>query len=213
MSSTILTIIVLVVMWLVVLVPMFVRRGEDHTEVHSSEPVDGPVRVLDRRAPARRFPTRAAMHVPTAPVEPAPPAGLDDLLDVGDDQPEPRARMLARRRRTLATLLGLTVLTLLVVALSRGRSGAWFVQLLCDLMFASYLIGLRREVRRERVRRAVRLARLTAARARASARRTVRATTPTARPPHPSPQRPVALDDQDPSFAELDYRHRRVVGG
>ena len=46
MSSTILMAIVLVVMWLVVLVPMFVRRGEDRAEL----PVDGQVRHRDARA-------------------------------------------------------------------------------------------------------------------------------------------------------------------
>ena len=35
MSSTILMAIVLVIMWLVVLVPMFVRHGEDRAELRS----------------------------------------------------------------------------------------------------------------------------------------------------------------------------------
>ena len=51
MSSTILMAIVLVVMWLVVLVPMFVRRGDERAETRSMDRFATAMRVLSRRSP------------------------------------------------------------------------------------------------------------------------------------------------------------------
>jgi len=51
-SSTILMAIVLVIMWLVVLVPMFVRHGEDRAELRSVDRFATAMRVLSRRTPS-----------------------------------------------------------------------------------------------------------------------------------------------------------------
>ena len=54
MSSTILMAIVLVVMWLVVLVPMFVRRHDERSETRSMEAFASAMRVLSRRPAGTR---------------------------------------------------------------------------------------------------------------------------------------------------------------
>ena len=96
MSSTILMAIVLVVMWLVVLVPMFVRRGDERAELRSMDRFATAMRVLSRRAPSsggvagrRRYAT-------------APPAPYAD--GASPVRTAARDRMLRRRRRTLAVL-------------------------------------------------------------------------------------------------------------
>lgn len=138
MSSTILTVIVLVVMWLVVLVPMFARRREEADETRSIEKFSSAMRVLARR--------------PSAMLTAAPPVGATGDTGVSRPMPAARAEMLARRRRTLGTLLMLAALTLV---LSVGWSSKfWVVQLAADALLVGYLWWLRAEAGRERERRA-----------------------------------------------------------
>jgi hypothetical protein len=156
MSSTILTVIVLVVMWVVVLLPMVVRRGDEPAEA------------------------------------PAEPAGLVST---------PRAAMLARRRRTLGTLLALVPVTAAAGMLVSSR--LWLANPICDLLLAGYLGWLRAQARRAAVVR--------------TRRATRRAAAPTRQPTavHPptsaSPAHVVDLDDDDPSFTQLDEHYPRAV--
>ena len=226
MSSTILTVIVLVVMWLVVLVPMFVRRADEPVEPAGDDSGEAATstRALARRALTGhglgddtdletdlgtdfgtdgdgdvhgdgdgRSDRRGAAGFEGARFGAAGAhrdlRGLRDLRDLRDgadglarseDDPEneevsgdvdadefeeltrpstARARMIARRRRALAILAGLTLGALVTVALTRGQPAAWAVQVGCDLLLVGYLVGLRGEARRERVRRTVRAAR------------------------------------------------------
>ncbi|HEY9475237.1 MAG TPA: hypothetical protein VIS06_15495, partial [Mycobacteriales bacterium] len=223
MSSTILTVIVLVVMWLVVLVPMFVRRADEPVEPAGDDSGEAATstRALARRALTGhgigddigletgletdfgtdgdgdvhgdgdgRSDRRGAAGFEGARFGAAGAhrdlRGLRDLRDGADglarseDDPEneevsgdvdadefeeltaprtARARMIARRRRALAILAGLTLGALVTVALTRGQPAAWAVQVGCDLLLVGYLVGLRGEARRERVRRTVRAAR------------------------------------------------------
>jgi hypothetical protein len=146
-SSTILMAIVLVIMWLVVLVPMFVRRGEDRAELRSMDRFATAMRVLSRRAPSaggvagrRRYAT-------------APPASYAD--GTSPVRTAARERMLRRRRRTLAVLAGIAVLAApAALALSPWL---WLAQVPATLMLAGYVGWLRAQVRREyewRTRRA-----------------------------------------------------------
>jgi hypothetical protein len=148
MSSTILMAIVLVIMWLVVLVPMFVRRGDDRAEVRSMDRFASAMRVLSRRAPStggvagkRRY----ATAVPTPYADGASPV-----------RTAARERMLRRRRRTLAVLAATAVLA--APAALGVSSWLWFVQVPATLMLAGYVGWLRAQVRREHDRRTRRTA-------------------------------------------------------
>jgi hypothetical protein len=224
--------IVLVSMWLVVLVPMFVRRGDDRAEFRSMDRFATAMRVLSRRAPAsggvagrRRYAT-------------APPAPYAD--GTSPIRTAARERMLRRRRRTLAVLAGITVLGApAALALS---SWLWLAQVPATLMLAGYVGWLRAQVRREYERRTRRAALFgeaaTAAPAPAphAARRPSRIAAAVAaeeaaevadrswRPvPVPTPTyvtAPVArrhaatmvdLDDDDLTFADLDARELKTV--
>jgi hypothetical protein len=171
MSSTILMVIVLIVMWLVVLVPMFVRRHDESTEARSMERFASTMRVLSRRAHvAARSATLSrpgmlsrsatasagAAARPATATRPAMPAQTATVTgaEVGQStsaaaariRAEGRRRMLARRRRTLA---GLTVL------LAAGLLGAvaltgvlWVPTAVAGLLLGGYVGWLRQQVRR-----------------------------------------------------------------
>ena len=161
MGSTILTVIVLVVMWVVVLVPMFARRNEESLETAGGR-LGGAVRILARR----NKPAPHVSHADDTEIEDAVPdetediealeaeevSEVDDPAVVERPMPSSRAQMLARRRRTLGTIVMLAVMTALLAAGWRPR--IWLVQVALDVLLVGYLWWLRQEVRRERQRRA-----------------------------------------------------------
>jgi hypothetical protein len=233
-SSTILMAIVLVIMWLVVLVPMFVRRGEDRAESRSMDRFATAMRVLSRRTPAGSGGIAGRRRYATAP--PAPYAdGASPVRTAA------RERMLRRRRRTLATL----TITALVAGLAALVVSPllWLAAVPAVLLLGGYVGWLRAQVRREherRSRRATLFGEHAAPVARHTARRPARIAAAVAAEedaavpdrswhpvPVPSPTyvtAPVArryaagavdLDDDDLSFAELDavraYERPRAV--
>jgi hypothetical protein len=140
--------IVLVIMWLVVLVPMFVRRGEDRAELRSMDRFATAMRVLSRRSPSsggvagrRRYAT-------------APPAPYAD--GTSPIRTAARERMLRRRRRTLAVLAGIAVIT--APAALAMSPWLWLAQVPATLLLVGYVGWLRAQVRREYERRARRAA-------------------------------------------------------
>lgn len=148
MSSTILMAIVLVIMWLVVLVPMFVRRGDDRAEVRSMDRFATAMRVLSRRAPSSGGVAGKRRYVTAAPTPYAD--GASPVRTAA------RERMLRRRRRTLAVLAATAVLA--APAALTVSSWLWFVQVPATLMLAGYVGWLRAQVSREHDRRARRTA-------------------------------------------------------
>jgi hypothetical protein len=147
-SSTILMAIVLVVMWLVVLVPMFVRRGDDRAEARSMDRFATAMRVLSRRSPGTGG---VAGRRPYAKVPPTPYA--DGMSPV---RAAARAEMLRRRRRTLGVL---TVTAVLAVPGALVVTGwLWLLEAAAVLLLAGYVGWLRQQVRREQERRARRAA-------------------------------------------------------
>jgi hypothetical protein len=230
-SSTILMVIVLVVMWLVVLVPMFVRRHED--EAASADQPASPTRVLARRTRSTRGRGPHRHRCDDAGNDAAP--GWPGVAASAFSRDQARRRMLLRRRRTLLLLLTLTAL---------GFAGAtlvtawfWGLHICATALLAGYVAWLRKQVGREHARR-LRRAALSARTAPPSfpaplghlrpapqtpsarvsaARPASRAGEPTA-PPHtggrPSTSdsklsaRPgdpvVALDDDDPTLADIE---------
>jgi hypothetical protein len=232
-SSTILMAIVLVIMWLVVLVPMFVRHGEDRAELRSVDRFATAMRVLSRRTPSSGVAGRR--RYATAP--PAPYAdGTSPIRTAA------RERMLRRRRRTLAVLAGIA---LLAVPAARALSPwLWLAQVPAVVLLVGYVGWLRTQVRREYERRARRAALFgEAASARPgpvshAVRRTGRVAAAVAaeeaseaadrswRPvPVPTPtyvtapvaRRPtestVDLDDDDLTFTDLEANGRERTGG
>ena len=148
MSSTILMAIVLVVMWLVVLVPMFVRRGDERAETRSMDRFATAMRVLSRRSAGSGG---VAGRRPYATVPPTPYA--DGISPV---RAAARAEMIRRRRRTLSVL---AVTALLALPASLFVSGwLWLVEVSAVLLLTAYVGWLRQQVRREQERRSRRAA-------------------------------------------------------
>jgi hypothetical protein len=140
----------IVVMWAVVLVPMWLRRHDAATESRSAERFSTAMRTLSRRThgtPGRRYvvmPRRQAgalsVHVtgaavaPSVAVRPARPSGSTA-----------RATMVRRRRRTTIVLLGMATLTAVPAALG---AFPWLVQVAFDLVLVAFLAHLRTQARR-----------------------------------------------------------------
>jgi predicted lipid-binding transport protein (Tim44 family) len=250
MSSTILMVIVLVVMWLVVLVPMFVRRHDESTEARSMDRFASTVRVLSRRAHAAARSATLSRPATAAEVGDVSSAAAARIRADG------RRRMLARRRRTLGGLTGLLALGLLGALTLSGAF--WLVTAAAAVLLGGYLGWLRQQVRRAHqraLRRAAVFSRTTPSqpayaatkhairpgrtirpsrhRAAARAEEPAEAAAPAADrswepTPVPAPlyvgkaiapalaESVVALDDDDPSFAEIDAAapapgHRRAA--
>lgn len=132
---------VLVVLWIVVLVPMVLRRSGADTAT-TSEGMGSTMRILHRRG-AKPGVTETAMDVLKRPLR-------DPMVE---------ADVVARRRRTLAGLVGLALLWAVLAIFV--RSYFWTAQIVLDLIVFGYIVYLRLEAQREaerRERRAVRFA-------------------------------------------------------
>ena len=146
MSSTILMAIVLVVMWLVVLVPMFVtprrRAGRD--------PVDGPVRHRDAGAVPPLAGHRRGRRPPAGTRRSRPTPYADGASPIRAAARGPRC--IRRRRRTLAVL---AVHRRAGAAPARWSSaaGCGWCQASPTLLLVGYVGWLRQQVRREQARR------------------------------------------------------------
>jgi hypothetical protein len=197
MGSTILTVIVLVVMWVVVLVPMFTRRNEESDETMAGR-FGGAVRILARRSRPAPHVSRADRTEDEADAVDEDTAEELSDVDIEDEEvpelierpmPSARAQMLARRRRTLGTIIMLAVMTALLAIGWRPR--IWVIQIGLDVLLVGYLWWLRQEVHRERARRERR-----AQRGEPIARTAAR---PNSRRPAPvSTRRPVASPVAEP---------------
>jgi len=141
---------VIVIMWAVVLVPMWLRRHDAATESRSVDKFSAAMRVLSRRQPqsgTARYvlmPRRAAattVHVSgaSAPTTPRPaPAPAPR-------RPRRKASLAVRRRRVLFALLGVALLTM-VLAMAGGIS--WVLQIVIDLFVVAFVVHLRTQARR-----------------------------------------------------------------
>ena len=123
----------LVVLWFVVLVPMVVTRGETRAD-------DPEVRADGGRTLKRRRPVDPVVHAETERVS----IDRAALRTTG----ELRRNVHAVRRRVLAGLVALAVLTL--VGAVAWRSALWAPQVALDLAVVGYLMTTRAAARRER---------------------------------------------------------------
>ncbi len=185
MFSPMMTVLVLAVLWLIVVIPMVVKRNDDRASEKSAAKFGTAMRALSTRrslgALARPAPVAesrgAELHVPaTRPqvfvpgggprVSPAArrpvPAAMEavvysDRIDKAD-MSEARRQMMARRRRSLTVLSVGTVLGLLL-AVTVGGGFLWALTLLFLAGLAGYLLFLRNQALHDRDRRESRVRR------------------------------------------------------
>lgn len=145
--------LVIVVMWGVVLVPMWLRRQERSNELSSVSRFSGAMRVLSRRVPVEQtrsvvMPSRpAAVRRPVTAGVRTPRAGVRRPGTGGRRTPA------SRRQRTLTGLCGLCLVTALLVLVSPGLGV--LAQLGSDVLLAAGVVRTRRLVVAERRRAAV----------------------------------------------------------
>ena len=140
----------IVVMWAVVLVPMWLRRHDAATESRSVDRFSTAMRTLSRRThatPGRRYvvmPRRTAGAVSVHVTGAAVAAGAS----VRPGRPavsQSRAAMVRRRRRTTMVLLVTVTLTALLAVVGMFP---WLVQIAFDLVLVAFLAHLRTQARR-----------------------------------------------------------------
>jgi hypothetical protein len=159
------TVFVLAVLWLIVVVPMILRRSDENRRDRSVDGFGRAMRALGRRAPA----TRAEVFVPrehrappppSAPTSPAlarrrPVPAAEEALMYPVDRAEmsaARTQMMARRRRSL-TILGVGTAIFGLLALMMGGA-LWFLALPFVVGLGGYVWFLRSQALRDRDRRA-----------------------------------------------------------
>src|SRR3954462_9022708 len=114
MLSPMMTVVVLTVLWLIVVVPMVLRRSDERRRERSVEGFGRAMRALGRRA-GTPDEVHAEVYVPrqnraklAAPDRRPVPAAQEALMYPPDrsELSAARAQMLARRRRSLSILIG-----------------------------------------------------------------------------------------------------------
>ena len=213
MTSPMLTVLILAVLWLIVVVPMVVRRKDARAGERSiarfgsamralgarrSESIESPV----SRADGRPETTGSSSRTVTEPVARRPvPASKESLMYPPDrhEMSDARRQMMTRRRRSLTTLGAGSVLLLLVAVLT-GSTFAWILEVMLLVSLGGYLAFLRSQARRDRDRREHR-------RERAVSRSTATGYDATAAP-ESRPLRPVEnavrIDEDDVELDHLD---------
>jgi hypothetical protein len=151
---------VIVIMWAVVLVPMWLRRHDAATETRSVDRFSTAMRVLSRRpsgGPDRRYvlmpkrDSRVSVHVSGASASRRPPTRQAPAAPPSRPQTRTASRagakpsLAVRRRRTFLVLAGVTLLTLLLAV--TGVIG-WPLQLVVDLILVAFVVHLRTQAKR-----------------------------------------------------------------
>ena len=205
MLSPTMTVLVLVVLWLIVVVPMVLRRRDARRNERSIAEWGRGMRALGRRGTAD---TSAEVFVarsdeddraPLAGPGRRPVPAAQEALMYPPDRSElsaARVQMLARRRRALGVLFGGSFLFGALALLMGGI--LWFVAAAFLAGTAGYLLFLRSQALRDRARRENR-------QARAAARRSG-GYDATAEPQRfeQQPDTVVRIDDDDPELQSLD---------
>ena len=162
----------IVVMWAVVLVPMWLRRHDAATEARSVDRFSTAMRTLSRRttsAPGRRYvvmPRRSeggvSVHVSgAAAAEPPRREQVTARVSAPPPRPaqpqrparpaakparrRPQKSLIARRRRMM---LGVLAVTFVTFVLAVAGVCPWLLQLVFDLLLVAFCIHLRAQARR-----------------------------------------------------------------
>jgi hypothetical protein len=171
MTSPMLTVIVLAVLWLIVVVPMLVRRKDERAGERSVARFGSAMRALSSRRglafESTAEPITTTKGDPVAPVHGAVsrrpvPVSKESLMYPPDrhEMSDARRQMMARRRRSLTTLV-VGGVVLLLASLLTGSTFAWALTVMLLASLSGYLLFLRSQARRDRERREARLTRAT----------------------------------------------------
>jgi membrane protein implicated in regulation of membrane protease activity len=153
------TVFVLAVLWLIVLVPMFLRRNDERRRDRGVDGFGRAMRALGRRSATGQAevfvaPNQEPPRVSVAPAarrpEPAPEEALLHPVDRAE-MSQARQQMMARRRRSL-TVLGVGSAVFTLIALVAG-SLFWLPAIGFLLGLTGYLWFLRSQALRDRERR------------------------------------------------------------
>jgi membrane protein implicated in regulation of membrane protease activity len=204
MLSPFMTVVVLTVLWLIVVVPMVLRRNDERRRERSVDGFGRAMRALGRRAVTAED-ARSEVYVPrqnraklAAPARRPVPAAQEALMYPPDrsDLSAARAHMLARRRRSLSILVGGSAIFGLLALIMGGMM--WLLASPFLLGFVGYVWFLRNQALSDRSRREHR-------RLRAAARRPVGydATEEVGRF-EPAPESIVRIDDDDVELMSMD---------
>src|SRR3954447_5747761 len=177
----------IVVMWAVVLVPMWLRRHDAVTESRSAERFSTAMRTLSRRThatPGRRYVVMPRRQAGSVSIHVSGAAMATTSVVASQSRPaasaatSARAAMVRRRRRTTFVLLGLATLT---AVLAVAGICPWLAQFAVDLALVAFVVHLRTQARR----------------AAAVARQRRLGTAAAARPARPARPVPAALPGAD----------------
>jgi membrane protein implicated in regulation of membrane protease activity len=162
MLSPFMTVVVLAVLWLIVVVPMVLRRSDERRRERSVDGFGRAMRALGRRA-GTPDEARSEVYVPrqsraklAAPARRPVPAAQEALMYPPDrsELSAARTQMLARRRRSLGILIGGSVVFGLVALVMGGAM--WLLAAPFLLGAVGYLTFLRNQALRDRARRETR---------------------------------------------------------
>ena len=172
MLSPAMTVVVLTVLWLIVVVPMIVRRNDERRRERDIAGFGRAMRALGRRslAPSPAQPDRAHhdVFVSRAVADDTPAADLakpdrrpvpvaQEALMYPVDRTEisaARAQMMARRRRSLTVLVGGSAIFTILALLVGGAT--WLLAAPFVAGLGGYLYFLRSQARKDRARRQTR---------------------------------------------------------
>lgn len=167
MLSPMMTVLVLVVLWLIVVVPMVLRRSDERRNERSVANWGRNMRALGRRVSADAGPdvfvARQDRDTETAtlagPGRRPVPAAQEALMYPPDrsELSAARAQMLARRRRSLGILFGGSILFGALALMAGGIF--WLLAIPFLIGTTGYLLFLRNQALRDRARRENRQAR------------------------------------------------------
>ncbi len=169
MLSPFMTVVVLAVLWLIVVVPMVLRRSDERRRERSIDGFGRAMRALGRRAgtvdaldavPGSGPGSGPEVFVPhqsraplAAPARRPVPAAQEALMYPPDqtELSEARLQMLARRRRSLGTLLGGLAIFGIAALIMGGV--LWLLAAVFAVGLLGYMWFLRNQALRDRSRR------------------------------------------------------------
>lgn len=161
--SPFMTVAILTVLWLIVVVPMIVHRGDKAARTRAQSRTRRRVELTHVVSPAadshRQWPAYVAAgshparpHAARGPVLAAEETTMESVHQT--DISAPREAMLRRRRRSLSVLAVGSVISVLLAGVTGGAT--WFIAGAFVLGTVGYFYSLRKQALRDRERRAAR---------------------------------------------------------
>jgi hypothetical protein len=196
------TVAILTVLWLIVVVPMIVHRGDKAARTRAQSRRRRRVELTQVVSPAadshRQWPAYGAAglhparaHAARGPVLAAEETTMESVHET--DLSAAREAMLRRRRRSLSVLAVGSVISLVLAAVTGGAT--WFIAGAFVLGMVGYFYSLRKQALRDRERRAARQLRAAHRPSEVDATRSS-----LARPPDSA----VRIDDEDVELYAMD---------